>query len=183
MDPDGTADVDLVGDIAFRVDDGDFAQANEVTAGGLLRRPGSAAVRTGLVLEVTRHDLAALTVGDEAAPVDQDRSAAEPGDRGHVVGDEEDGPARIADALHLPETLALELGITDGEYLVNQQDLRLEVRGDGEREPHVHPARVPLDRRADVVLDPRELDDLVEPARDLGAPHAQDRAVQEDVVP
>ena len=42
------------------------------------------------------------------------------------------------------------------------QDLRLEVRRDGEREPHVHAARVALDRRVEELLDLGEGDDLVE---------------------
>ena len=62
------------------------------------------------------------------------------------------------------------------------QDLGLEVRRDGEREPHVHAARVALDRRVEEPLDPGELDDLVELASDLGRAHAEDRAVEVDVL-
>ena len=57
---------------------------------------------------------------------------------------------------HAAEALLLELGIADGEHLVDDQDLRLQVRRHGERESHVHPARVPLDRRVDVLLDSGE---------------------------
>ncbi len=44
------------------------------------------------------------------------------------------------------------------------------------------PLRVALHRRVDELLDLRERDDLVELARDLARAHAQDRAVQEDVL-
>ena len=56
------------------------------------------------------------------------------------------------------------------------------MRRHGERQPHVHPARVALHRRVEEPLDLGERDDLVELARDLGAAHAEDRAVQEDVL-
>ena len=84
--------------------------------------------------------------------------------------------------LHPAEAAPLELGVADREHLVDEQDLRLQVRRDGEREPHVHPARVALDGRVHEALDPGELDDLVEALRDLAALHAEDRAVQVDVL-
>ena len=49
-------------------------------------------------------------------------------------------------------------------------------------EPRVHAGRVALDRRVDELRDAGEVDDLVELARDLGALHAHDRALQEDVL-
>ena len=53
---------------------------------------------------------------------------------------------RPGDVAHLAQALPLELGVADGQHLVDEQDLGLEVRGDGEREPDVHAARVALDR-------------------------------------
>ena len=83
---------------------------------------------------------------------------------------------------HLAEALALERGVADGQHLVDDQDLRLEVRRDGEGEPHVHAARVALDRRVEELLDLGEGDDLVELAIDLGLAHAEDGAVEVDVL-
>ncbi len=60
--------------------------------------------------------------------------------------------------------------------------IRLQVRGDREREPHVHAARIALHRRVEKTVDLTECNDLVELAVDLGAPHAQDRAVEIDVL-
>ena len=71
--------------------------------------------------------------------------------------------------LHLAEALLLELRVADGEHLVDEQDLGLEVRRDGEREPHVHAARVALDGSVEELLDLGERDDLVELPLDLGA--------------
>ena len=56
------------------------------------------------------------------------------------------------------------------------------IRRDGEREPHVHPARVALHGRVDEPLYAGELDDVVELPPHLGFAHAEDRAVQEDVL-
>ncbi len=81
-----------------------------------------------------------------------------------------------------PEAAPLELRVADREHLVHEQDLRLQVRRDGEREPHVHPARVALDGRVHEALDAGEVDDRVEALLDLAALHAEDRAVQVDVL-
>ena len=98
------------------------------------------------------------------------------------MGDEDDRAAARRDLVHLRQRLALEGGVADREHLVDEQDLRLEVGGDGEGEPHRHAARVALDRRVEEALDVGERDDLVEAAADLGAAHAEDRAVEEDVL-
>ena len=90
-------------------------------------------------------------------------------------------PSR-ATSLILPEALLLERGVADREHLVDEQNLGLEMRGDRERESHVHAARVALDRGVEEALDLGERDDLVESALDLGAPHAEDRAVEVDVL-
>ena len=57
--------------------------------------------------------------------------------------------------------------VADREHLVDDQDLGVEVRRDRERQPDVHPARVALHGRVDELLDPAELDDLVELRTDL----------------
>jgi hypothetical protein len=98
------------------------------------------------------------------------------------VADEQDGPALATDLAHLAQALTLEGGVAYREHLVHDQDLGLEVSGDREREPQVHAARVALHRRVDEALDLGEGDDLVELALDLAAAHAEDRAVQEDVL-
>ena len=56
------------------------------------------------------------------------------------------------------------------------------MRGHGEGEAHVHAARVALHRRVQKAADLAELDDLVELALDLGPRHAEDGAVELDVL-
>ena len=63
--------------------------------------------------------------------------------------------------------------VADGQHLVDDQDLRLEVRGDREGQADVHPGGVALHRRVEELLDLGEGDDLVELAVDLGLPHAR----------
>ena len=96
--------------------------------------------------------------------------------------DEEHGPAAAGDLLDAGVALRLEGRVADSEHLVEQQDLRIEVRRDREREPDLHSRRVALDRDVDEVADPGELDDLVELPLRLGARHAEDRPVEKDVV-
>ena len=104
-------------------------------------------------------------------------------DRVEVVADEDDRPALALRHLHAPEALALELGVAHGQHLVDHEDVGLEVGGHREGQPQVHARRVPLDGGVEEPLDAREGDDLVEAAAHLLAGHAQDGAVQVDVLP
>ena len=81
--------------------------------------------------------------------------------------DEQDGCVGALQARGELHALPLERAVADGEHFVDQQDFRLQVRGDGERQPHVHAAGVALHRGVDELLDLGEVDDLVELARDL----------------
>ena len=96
--------------------------------------------------------------------------------------DEHHRPPGVRELLHPPEAPPLELRVAHREHLVDEQDLRLEVGRDGEREPDVHAARVALDRCVDEPLHAGELDDVVEALLDLPALHPEDRPVQVDVL-
>ena len=56
------------------------------------------------------------------------------------------------------------------------------MRRDREGQPHVHAARIALHRRVEEGLDFGELHDAVELGLDLEAPHAEDGAVEEDIL-
>src|SRR5688572_4919965 len=86
------------------------------------------------------------------------------------------------DLAYFAQTLPLELRVTDGKYLVYEKDLGLEVRCDGERETHVHAARIPLDGRVKEALNAGEVDDGVELPVNLRLAHTEDRAVEVDVL-
>ena len=130
-----------------------------------------------------RDDLRARAVADDAALVDQEHPVAELRDGLDLVRHEDDRAARRVDVLHPPEAARLELGVAHAQNLVHEHDLGLEVRRDREGEADVHPARVALHRRVEELLDAGELGDLRQLGLDLAALHAEDRAVQEDVLP
>src|SRR5699024_7576027 len=76
----------------------------------------------------------------------------------------------------------LEGGVSNSEHFVDEKNLRLEMRGDSEREAHVHAARVALDGSVDGLLDLGELDDRIELPRDLVLSHAEYRAREKNVL-
>jgi hypothetical protein len=99
------------------------------------------------------------------------------------VADEQHRPAVAArHVVHLAEALLLEDDVADGKDLVDDENLRLEVRGNRERQPHVHATRIALHRRIDEPLHLGEGDNRVELAADLRLPHAENRAVEEYVL-
>ena len=130
-----------------------------------------------------RDHLRARAVADDAALVDPEHAVAELRDGLDLVRHEDDRAARRVDVLHPPEAARLELGVAHAQNLVHEHDLGLEVRRDREGKPDVHAARVALHRRVEELLHSRELCDLRQLGLDLAALHAEDRAVQEDVLP
>ena len=80
---------------------------------------------------------------------------------------EQDRLAAPLELGELVEALVGEAFVADGEHFVDEQDVGIDVDRDGEAEAHVHAGRVGLHRRIDEVLHLGELDDLVEPLRDL----------------
>ena len=126
--------------------------------------------------------LRARAVRDHAPAVQEEGARTETGDGGHVVAHEEHGPPQPGHVVHLAQALSLERAVAHRQDLVDDQDLRLQVGGDREGEPRVHPAAVALDRRVEEALDLGEGDDLVELGVDLGLAHAEDGAVQEHVL-
>ena len=97
------------------------------------------------------------------------------------MADEQHRAPAARDVAHLAEAFLLKLGVADRQHFIDDQDFRVEVRGDGEREAHVHAAAVALDRRIEELLDFGEGDDLVEVLLDVAPCHAEHRAVEKDV--
>ena len=118
----------------------------------------------------------------EPALAQQHRALAQPLHLGGVVGDEDDRAAALLELEDLAEALALEGLVADGEDLVEQEDVRVEMRRDREAEPHVHPRGVGAHGPVDRLLELGEGDDLVEALADLRALEPVDGAVEEDVL-
>ena len=131
---------------------------------------------------VLRHRLTCRPVEGELPIPEQDSPRAETLDGGRVVGDEHDRPAALLELENLAEALALELLIADGEHLVEQEHVDLEVGGNGEAEPHVHARGIRAHGHVDESLELREGHDLLEVPVDRGPLEAEDRPVQVDVL-
>ena len=119
---------------------------------------------------------------DDAPGLEQHGAVAEPAHRRHVVGHEQHGGARLADALELVEALLLEGRVADREHLVDQQDLGVDLDHHREREPHEHARRVVLELQVDEVVQLGEVDDAVEAAQRVALGEAEHRRVDHHVV-
>src|SRR5581483_10055408 len=102
---------------------------------------------------------------------------------GHVVRDEQNGPAAAADLAHLAQAFLLESEIADREDLIHNQNLGVEMRRHGECQPHIHAAGVMLYRSVEKLLDFRKRHNLIEAATDFRLAHAQDGAIQINILP
>ena len=69
--------------------------------------------------------------------------------------DQHDRAAAPPELGELVEALVRERLVADGQHLVDQQDVGIDVDRHGEAQPHVHAGRVGLDRRVDEVLELR----------------------------
>src|ERR1044071_475742 len=91
--------------------------------------------------------------------IEQDRRSAHLGDRTEAVAYEEDRVPAPHEALHLALALFLEGDVADRKHLVDDEDLRLQVRCDRKRQARVHAARIALDRCIDEFSEIREFID------------------------
>ena len=89
----------------------------------------------------------------------------------------------FGDVLHLADGFLLELSVADGEDFVHHQDLGVKESCYGEAQTDGHTARIALHRGVQVTLAAREIYDLVQLSGDLLFGHAEDSAVQENILP
>ena len=128
------------------------------------RRPAASSSGLASAAEqppVARDRVAGRPVEGDLALPQQHRTVAQPLDRLCVVRDEDDRAAAPLELGDLAEALALERLVADGEHLVEQQHVGLDVRRDREAEAHVHPGRVRPHGQVDEALELGERDDLV----------------------
>ena len=91
-------------------------------------------------------------------------------------------PSRL-ELMDAVQALLLEALVADGEHLVDEKHVGLDVHRHGEAEADVHTRGVEADLVVDEVLELGEGDDVVEATLDLPTGEAEQRSVQEDVVP
>ena len=89
--------------------------------------------------------------------------------------DEEDGAA-LHELAKEPHALLDEEGVADGERLIDDQHVRIDVRDDGERQAHDHARRIGFQRLIEKVPDVGKLDDPGIARVDLGGREAHDIA-------
>ena len=72
--------------------------------------------------------------------------------------------------------------VADAQNFVNDQHIGIHMGRNGKAEARIHPRRIPLHRRIEKLGQAREFDDFIELGIDLAARHAQDRAVQINIL-
>ena len=88
----------------------------------------------------------------------------------------------LGDFLHAVDALVLEVDISDGEDFVHNHDLAFKVRSNRKAKLDVHSARITLDRRVYELPYLGELNDLIKLLCNLFLRHAEDRAVEINVL-
>src|ERR1700733_2498287 len=120
--------------------------------------------------------------GHDSAAVHQHGPVAQTRDGAHVVSDENVRLALVPEPVELIEALLLEGGAPHGEDFIDQQDVRVHLDSDRERQAHVHPRRIVLELEVEEILELREGDYLVEPSAGLLARQPEHDRVDDDVV-
>src|SRR5262245_36329395 len=95
---------------------------------------------------------------------------------------EQNRPTAPGHLPHFPHAFLLELRIPHRQDLINDEDLGLEVCCHGEGEADVHAGGIALDGGVKELLDVSECNDFVELPANLGPSHAEDGAVEVDVL-
>src|SRR5690606_32927153 len=94
--------------------------------------------------QVSVDDVAARTGGEQLAVVEQRDLVAQVAHHTEGVRHDDDGAAAVLEIEELLRALALELLVADGEHLVDEQEIGLDVDRDREAELDVHARRVVL---------------------------------------
>ena len=92
-------------------------------------------------------------------------------------------PALACGIADLAQTFLLKNGIPYGQNLIDQQNLGFQMGGNRKGQPNVHSARIVFHRGIQQTATFGKLHDLIEFARDFPARHAQDCAIEEDILP
>ena len=101
---------------------------------------------------------------------------------GHIVADEQNRAPAFGNALHSAQTFPLEVRVAHCQHFVDYQDLGIQMSRHGKGQPHIHAARITLDRRVQKLLRFGERNNLIEFPPDFVLAHPQDGAVEIDVL-
>ena len=95
---------------------------------------------------VARHHRTRRAVRNDAPVAHQNGAMAQLLDGREIVGDEHDGRCRGPEFIDPPVAALLEHFVAHGKHFVDEQNLRIDVRGHRESQPDVHARGVELDR-------------------------------------
>src|SRR5207244_4132399 len=73
--------------------------------------------------------------------------------------------------------------ISDRKDFIHNKNFRIEMSRNGERQPDIHSAGVMLHRCIKELFDFGKSNDLIEAARDFRSAHAENRAIEKDILP
>ena len=121
--------------------------------------------------------------GDDLAVLDDDDAVTDLAHEGDRVRDDDDRPALGLELVDTVQALLLEALVADGEHLVDEQHVGLNVHRHREPEADVHARGVEADLVVDELLQLGEGDDVIEAPGDVAPRKAQQGSVQVDVVP
>ncbi len=133
--------------------------------------------------QIFGHHAIRLAHIDHAAVIQPQYTVADGLHIAHRVGDEKDGDAALPEFVHLAHAALAKINVAHSQSFVHEQNFRVHVDGDRERQPHHHAAGVGLDRLIDKVADLRKRRDVLVALVDLARREPQDRTVQINVVP
>ena len=148
------------------------------------RTPGQGIrmLRAGHGPKIVLDDVRGRPVTLDAAIFQAKDAATNLADARHIVADENHGPPMVRHFLHFPQALLLKAAVSHRQDFVDDQNIRLEVGGHGESQPHIHARGEAFDRGVQEHFRFGKADDFVEFALDLDLGHAEDGPVQENVL-
>ncbi len=82
--------------------------------------------------------LGGRAVEHDATGLEQQHPVTKAFDRHQVVADQHHGLARLCECGHARQRAFLEGLVPDGQHLVDQQDVGVDMHRDGKAQPHIH---------------------------------------------
>ena len=133
-------------------------------------------------LQIAVGNLVRLAQMHKMSSLQQHRAVAEAVQRTHVVRYKHDRSPLVAHSVEDVKALLLKGGVADGEHLIDEQDVGVDLDRDRECQPDVHAGGVVLELQLLELAQFGEVDHLVDAPTRLTRGEAHHDAVQHDVV-
>src|SRR5215471_12913796 len=133
-------------------------------------------------VEIVNHGCFHVSRNSQSSGSEQQASVTQASYSLEIVADEKNRMTSRSDFADLSQAFLLKRCIAHGQDLVNQKNLWFKMRGNRKRQAHMHPAGIMLDRSVQKFLDFRKVDDFIKSPINLLFLHAQDSAVEINVL-